>query len=63
MSKDQKLIKVTQIKSFIRRPKIQESYLKGLGLGKMHRSKVLVDTPSVRGLIVKAHHLIKVEEI
>jgi len=62
-SQNQKFIKVTQVKSFARRPKIQEAYLKGLGLGKMHRSKVLQDTPAVRGLIFKAQHLVKVEEI
>lgn len=63
MSKEKKFVKVTQIKGFARRPKIQEEYLKGLGLGKIDRTKTLVDTPAVRGLIVKARHLIKVEEV
>ena len=54
-------VKVTQIGSPIRRTKDQRATLVGLGLNKMHRSRVLEDTPSVRGMINKVHHLIKVE--
>jgi len=57
-----KHVKVTQIKSPIGRPKDQRQTLIGLGLNKMHRSKVLEDTPSVRGMINKVHHLVQVEE-
>ncbi len=55
-------LKVTQIGSPIRRPKDQRATLVGLGLNKMHRSRVLEDTPSVRGMIRKVSHLVKVEE-
>jgi large subunit ribosomal protein L30 len=34
----------------------------GLGLNKRHRSRVLEDTPSVRGMINKVRHLVVVEE-
>ena len=54
-------VKVTQTGSPIRRTKDQRATLVGLGLNKMHRSRVLVDTPSVRGMLNKVHHLIKVE--
>jgi large subunit ribosomal protein L30 len=54
-------VKVTQIGSPIRRTKDQRATLVGLGLNKMHRSRVLVDTPPVRGMINKVHHLLKVE--
>lgn len=54
-------VKVTQIGSSIGRPKDQEATLKGLGLNKLHRSRVLEDTPSVRGMIAKVSHLVKVE--
>ncbi len=54
-------IKVTQIGSPIGRPAIQRSTLRGLGLDKLHRTRVLEDTPSVRGMITKVHHLVKVE--
>jgi large subunit ribosomal protein L30 len=36
--------------------------LKGLGLNKVGRTSELEDTPSVRGMIKKVAHLIKVEE-
>ena len=57
-----KTLKVTQIGSPIGRRFDQEQTLKGLGLNKMNRSRVLEDTPSVRGMITKVRHLIRVEE-
>lgn len=54
-------IKVTQIGSPIARRHDQRETLIGLGLNKMHRSRVLEDTPSVRGMINKIHHLVRVE--
>jgi len=57
-----KTIKVTQIASPIGKPKDQRATLIGLGLNKMNRTAVLEDTPSVRGMIKKVSHLVKVEE-
>lgn len=57
-----KTIKVTQIASPIGKPKDQRATLIGLGLNKMNRTSVLEDTPSVRGMIAKVSHLVKVEE-
>jgi large subunit ribosomal protein L30 len=54
-------IKVTQIGSPIGRPPVQAKTLVGLGLGKRHRSRVLEDTPAVRGMIRRVNHLIRVE--
>ena len=34
--------------------------LEGLGLGKLNRIKTLEDTPAVRGMINRVHHLVKV---
>ncbi len=56
-----KQLKVTQIGSPIGRQAIQEKTLIGLGLNKRHRSRVLEDTPSVRGMINKVKHLVVVE--
>ena len=39
----------------------QQATLKGLGLNKRHRSRVLEDTPSVRGMINKVRHLVRVD--
>jgi len=57
-----KTVRVTQIKSAIRRPGDQKATLIGLGLNKINRSRELIDTPSVRGMINKVAHLIRVEE-
>lgn len=60
--KNKKTVKVTQVRSGAGRPKDQIATLKGLGLGKVNRSKVLEDTASVRGMINKVAHLIIVSE-
>ncbi len=57
-----KTVRVTQIKSPIGREGSQRETLKGLGLNKMHRTRELEDTPSVRGMINKVSHLVRVEE-
>jgi large subunit ribosomal protein L30 len=57
-----KTIKVTQTGSPIGRNKDQRATLVGLGLNKMHRTRELEDTPSVRGMINKVSHLVRVEE-
>ena len=54
-------VKVTQIGSPIRRTADQRATLVGLGLNKMHKTRELEDTPSVRGMIAKVAHLVKVE--
>ena len=53
---------VTQTKSPIGREGSQKKTLIGLGLNKIGRTRELEDTPSVRGMIEKVKHLIKVDE-
>lgn len=55
-------IVVKQIGSPIRRPAIQRQTLIGLGLNKMNRTRELEDTPSVRGMVAKIPHLVKIIE-
>jgi large subunit ribosomal protein L30 len=58
-----KRVRVTQIASgFGRKPGQQETLI-GLGLNKIGRSRELPDTQSVRGMIRKVAHLVKVEEL
>ncbi len=57
-----KTIVVKQIGSPIRRPAVQRATLKGLGLNKMHRTRELNDTPSVRGMVAKIPHLVTIIE-
>ncbi len=55
-----KTLKVTQTGSPIRQPKDQRATLVGLGLRRRHHRRTLEDTPSVRGMINKVHHLVRV---
>ncbi len=59
---EKKTVRVTQTGSPIGRPKDQRQTLIGLGLNKMHRTRELEDTPSVRGMINKVSHLVRVED-
>ena len=53
---------VIQTGSPIGRSKDQRATLIGLGLNKIRRSRELKDTPSVRGMIRKVRHLVRVAE-
>lgn len=57
---EQPKIVVKQIASPIRREAKQRLYLKSLGLGKIDRTRELIDSPAVRGLITKLSHMVKV---
>ena len=61
MATARKTLKVTQTGSPIGRPKDQRATLIGLGLNKINRTRELEDTPSVRGMISKVKHLVRVE--
>ena len=55
-----KTVTVVQTGSPIGRRADQEATLKGLGLNKRHRQRTLEDTPSVRGMINKVKHLVRI---
>lgn len=57
-----KTIVVKQIASAARRPDVQRRTLIGLGLNKMHKTRELEDTPSVRGMVNAIPHLVKIVE-
>ena len=56
-------VRVTKIASHLGRKPGQAETLIGLGLKKIRSTRELEDTPSVRGMIRKVAHLIKVEEL
>ena len=58
-----KKIRVIQTGSPIGREKDQRATLRGLGLDRLHRSRELEDTPSIRGMIAKVRHLVRTEEV
>lgn len=57
-----KIVRITQVGSPIRRKADQRQTLKGLGLDKMHKTRELEDTPSVRGMIARVKHLVRVDD-
>ncbi|MFT6022483.1 MAG: large subunit ribosomal protein L30 [Ascidiaceihabitans sp.] len=57
-----KTIVIKQIGSPIRRPAKQRATLIGLGLNKMHKTRELEDTPSVRGMVRSISHMVEIIE-
>ena len=57
-----KRLKVTQIRSGIGFDKKHTLALRGLGLRRIRHTVDVEDTPSIRGLILVARHLVSVEE-
>jgi large subunit ribosomal protein L30 len=58
-----KKIKVTLVKSSFGRKPGQAETVRGLGLRRQRDSRVLEDTPAVRGMINKISYLVKCEEV
>jgi large subunit ribosomal protein L30 len=56
-------LKVTLKKSFSGSPLDQVAAIRGLGLRKLGSSKLLPDTPAVRGMAFKMKHLVSVEPV
>ena len=61
-AKDKKTVTVRQVRSANRRPEKQAATLRGLGLGRIGRTRTLEDTPAVRGMIRAARNLVEVVE-
>ncbi len=57
------MLKVTLKRSLIRSTQSQRDTVRGLGLRKIRQSRVLEDSPAVRGMITKVAHLVDVEEV
>jgi large subunit ribosomal protein L30 len=55
-------IKIQYYRSAIGFAKGQKKIVKGLGFGKLHSIREVVDTPSVRGMVAKAPHLLRIVE-
>ena len=62
MMDGKKSVTVEQIGSPIGREDYQRRTLIGLGLNKMGRTRVLEDTPAIRGMIQRVHHLVRVDQ-
>jgi len=56
------IVTVRQTGSATRRKPDQRATLVGLGLGRIGKQRTLEDTPSVRGMIRKVSHMVKIVE-
>lgn len=56
-------IRVTQVKSHIKRPSDQRATLVALGLGRINKSAEHEGNPQIMGMIKKVQHLVKTETL
>jgi large subunit ribosomal protein L30 len=56
-------LRITQTRSAIRHTERQKRTLEALGIRRMHHSVTRNDSPQVRGMIARVHHLVTVEEM
>lgn len=58
-----KMLKITWKRSTIGHPAVQQSTIRSLGLKKLNQTVTVKDTPQIRGMIARVHHLVSVEEL
>lgn len=58
-----KVIRITLVKSPIGYSKRHKATVRSLGLRKMHQTVEHVDTPTLRGMLYVVNHLVKVEDV
>ena len=56
-------IKITQVKSAIKKPVRQKKTLEALGIRKLHQTIEVEATPQILGMVNKVSHLVEVEEV
>jgi large subunit ribosomal protein L30 len=56
-------IKITQVKSTIKRTVRQKRTMEALGIRKLHHSVEVEATPQILGMVNKVLHLVTVEEV
>ena len=58
----EKILRITLVKSPIGYSKRHKATIQALGLRKMHQTVEQVDTPALRGMLYMVNHLVQVEE-
>ena len=59
----EKRLAITLRRSCIGCPEPQKRVAKGLGLTRLHKKVIRLDTPEIRGMIRKIIHLVEVQEV
>ncbi|HEY4776134.1 MAG TPA: 50S ribosomal protein L30 [Candidatus Acidoferrales bacterium] len=60
--KNSSTLKIKWVVSFIGCPRGMRQTIRGLGFRRMQQVVEHPDTPSIRGMIAKVHHLVRIEE-
>lgn len=60
--KNEKIIRVTLVKSPIGYTQRHKATIRALGLRRMHQTVEHLDTPTLRGMLYKVSHLVEIEE-
>jgi large subunit ribosomal protein L30 len=58
-----KKVRITQIRSMIKRPERQQRTIQSLGLGRVHQSVEVEYTPQIEGMAKKVSHLVSVKDL
>ena len=58
-----KKLKVTLIRSTVRRPQVQKRTVDALGFHRLHETRLFPDNPATRGMINRVSHLLEWEAI
>jgi large subunit ribosomal protein L30 len=56
-------LKVTQVRSVVGSKQTHKRTVRALGLKRIRDSRVHEDTPQIRGMVRKVHHLVHAEEM
>ncbi len=56
-------VRITQVKSTIKRTKVQKDTIAALGLGRINRSVELEYTDQIKGMVRTVNHLVSVTEL
>jgi large subunit ribosomal protein L30 len=58
-----KKLRIEYVRSTIGFSEKHKATIRALGLRRLHQSVVLPDSPSLRGMLNKVNHLVKIEEV
>ncbi len=56
-------LKITLVRSTAKRVERQQRIVEALGLRRMHQSVEHHDSPTIRGMLNKVNHIVKVENV
>ncbi len=62
-TKQPKKLQITYVKSAIGFSVRHKATIRALGLHHLHQSVIHEDTPTVRGMLAKVNHLVRIEEV